>query len=183
MSRLNTLDPDDLSDQQLAIYREILVSRGGRIDGPFLAWLHSPVLADRAQKLGAFCRFGTSLPARLSELAILLTARWWRADVEWHIHAPIAAEAGVSATVIEALRAGEQPLFEQADEALLYEFTRELYEQRRVGEATYREAVALLGEQAVVELVGLLGYYALVAMTLNVFEVKAPDMKQSPFPT
>jgi len=182
MSRLNTLDPDDLSEQQLSIYREILASRGGRIDGPFLPWLHSPILADRAQKLGAFCRFGTSLPARLSELAILFTARWWRADVEWHIHAPIAAEAGVSPTVIEALRAGEQPLFEQADEALLNEFTKELYEQRRVGDATYREAVALLGEQAVVELVGLLGYYALVAMTLNVFEVKTPDMTQSPFP-
>lgn len=88
MSRLPKLDESSLTERQQGIYREILDSRGGRSDGPFVSWLRSPELADRAQKLGAFCLYETSLPARLSELAILITAQWWRASVEWQLHAP-----------------------------------------------------------------------------------------------
>lgn len=177
MSRLTELDRAELSGQQETIYQDILKSRNGRIEGPFKAWLHSPEFADRAQKLGAFCRYDTSLPSRLSELAILITARWWEAEVEWHIHAPIARQAGLSAELIAALQADERPVFQQDDEAILYDFARELFARRQVSDETYRRAVELFGEKTVVELVGVLGYYALVAMTLNVFEVEAPSDK------
>ncbi|MEZ5490182.1 MAG: carboxymuconolactone decarboxylase family protein [Gammaproteobacteria bacterium] len=175
MSRLKELDRAALSRQQEAIYQDILKSRNGRIEGPFKAWLHAPEFADRAQKLGAFCRYDTSLPPRLSELAILVTARWWQADVEWRIHEPIAREAGLSAELIASLQADRRPVFEHDDEAVVYDFARELFDLRRVSAATYKRAVEQFGEVAVVELVGVLGYYALVAMTLNVFEVEAPS--------
>jgi 4-carboxymuconolactone decarboxylase len=181
VSRLPELDPEELSDEQEAIYNAIVASRGGSIAGPFIPWLRSPKLADRAQKLGEFCRFHTSLPARLSELAILITARQWRANVEWQIHAPIARREGLSDAVIATLLAGEVPAFSRQDEEAVYQLAMELYETRRVSTACYQAAVAELGETAVVELVGILGYYALVAMTLNVFAVELPDAQAAPF--
>ena len=182
MSRLSELATDCLTDEQRAIHDDIVETRGGSIDGPFAPWLRSPGLADPAQKLGAFCRFHTRLPARLSELAILITAAHWRANVEWHIHAPIARREGVSDGVIAALQDGRQPSFQHDDEKILYELTTQLYTTRRVTDASYREAVAEFGEAGVVELVGILGYYALVAMTLNVFEVDQAGMDPLPFP-
>ena len=182
MRRLAELTFEELTAEQKSIYDDILQSRGGSIGGPFSAWLRSPVLAERAQKLGAFCRYETSLPARLSELAILITAKHWRANVEWHIHAPIAEDAGLSGVVIAALKAGEKPDFQREDEASVYDLAMELYATRRVSEATYTRVVAELGETPVVDLVGVLGYYALVAMTLNVFEVDLADMSTPPFP-
>ena len=182
MGRLTELERDQLSPDQLVIYNDIIESRGGSIDGPFKAWLHSPELADRAQRLGAFCRYHTSLCARLSELAILITARHWRATVEWQIHAPIARQEGLSDAVIEALLADQSPKFEKDDEQAVYELATELYKTRRVSETCYLSAARSLGEKGVVELIGILGYYALVAMTLNTFEVALPGQPSSPFP-
>jgi len=182
MGRLSELLPEQLSAEQREIYDGIVASRGGSIAGPFAPWLRSPALADRAQRLGEFCRFHTSLPARLSELAILITARHWRANVEWQIHAPIARQQGLSEDVISALLSGEPPTFPSSDEEAVYELALQLYETRRVSEASYRRAIAELGETAVVELIGILGYYALVAMTLNAFEVELPDPQALPFP-
>ena len=181
MDRLPRLDPDQLSVEQRKIYSEIVESREGSIAGPFEAWLRSPVLADRAQKLGEYCRYHTSLPARLSELAILITARQWRANVEWQIHAPIARNEGLSDELIAAVQSDKEPSFECADERAVYQLAQQIYKNRRVSDETYRAAVAALGESAVVELVGILGYYALVAMTLNVFEVKLTDQPHLPF--
>jgi len=180
-SRLTPLDDATMSDAQRRVLEAILAGPRGNLDGPFLAWVHSPELADHAQRLGAFCRYETALPLRLTELAILATAAWWRSQAEWQIHAPIAREAGISTAVIEALRAGREPPFEADDEALVYRLSQALYETRRVDEALYQEAVGAFGEVAVVELVGVLGYYALVAMTLNVFEVRRGD-GDLPFP-
>jgi len=181
MERLPELDTHQLSTEQRQIYDDIVASRGGSIAGPFAAWLRSPVLADRAQSLGEFCRYLTSLPARLSELAILITANQWRANVEWQIHAPIARREGLSDKVISALQAGEEPPFELADERAVYQLAQQLYETRRVSDEAYQAAVVALGESAVVELVGILGYYALVAMTLNVFKVELTDQHHLPF--
>jgi 4-carboxymuconolactone decarboxylase len=181
MGRLSALDAGALTAEQRAIYQDILKTRKGNIAGPFAPWLHSPVLADRAQKLGAFCRFESTLAPRLSELAILVTAKQWRANVEWLIHAPIAAAEGLSVAVIDALQAGRRPSFEHQDEALVYELSVELYASKRVRDSTYDKAVELLGETGVVDLVGILGYYALVAMTLNVFEVDLPENSVAPF--
>ncbi|MBB3189771.1 carboxymuconolactone decarboxylase family protein [Halomonas cerina] len=171
-SRLTPLDESRMAPEQRRVLEAILSGPRGNLDGPFLAWIHSPALADHAQRLGAFCRYGTRLETRLTELAILFTASWWQSQAEWQIHEPIAREAGVTEAVIEALRAGQEPAFARDDEALVYRLGQALYTTRRVDAPLYAEAVAAFGEPAVVELVGVLGYYALVAMTLNVFEVR-----------
>ncbi|ALM53058.1 carboxymuconolactone decarboxylase family protein [Halomonas huangheensis] len=180
-SRLTPLTPERMSADQQRVIEAILSGPRGNLDGPFLAWVHSPQLADHAQQLGAFCRYSTRLPLRLTELAILATASWWQSQAEWQIHAPIAREAGLAESLIEDLRLGREPDFESEDEALVYRLARELYDTRRVGDSLYREAVELFDEAAVVELVGVLGYYALVAMTLNVFEVRRDTDAPLPF--
>ncbi|MDH4870071.1 carboxymuconolactone decarboxylase family protein [Pseudomonas sp. BN515] len=180
-SRLTTLDEGQMSDAQRDVLKAILSGPRGNLDGPFLAWIHSPELADHAQRLGAFCRYGTRLPLRLTELAILFTASWWQSQAEWQIHEPIARQAGVSDAVIEALRQGLEPAFEQEDERLIYRLGHSLYATRRIDDALYAEAIAAFGEPAVVELVGVFGYYALVAMTLNVFQVRRGTDTPLPF--
>lgn len=171
-SRLSPLDEARMEPEQRRVLDAILGGPRGNLDGPFLAWIHSPALADHAQRLGAFCRYDTRLELRLTELAILFTAAWWQSQAEWQIHEPIAREAGVSDAVIDALREGHEPVFECDDEALVVRLGQSLYRTRRVDDTLYDEAVAAFGEPAVVELVGVFGYYALVAMTLNVFEVR-----------
>jgi 4-carboxymuconolactone decarboxylase len=120
------------------------------------------------------------LEPRLSELAILITARQWTAQFEWFAHAPMALEGGLSAEIIEALRQRRMPVFAQADEAAIYDFCTELYRESRVSDATYEATKTQLGEQGVVDLVGILGYYAMVSMTLNVFEMPLPDGVEPP---
>ncbi|MFZ6045327.1 carboxymuconolactone decarboxylase family protein [Pseudomonas sp. CR3202] len=180
-SRLTALAEEQMSDAQRTVLKAILSGPRGNLDGPFLAWIHSPELADHAQRLGAFCRYGTGLELRLTELAILFTASWWQSQAEWQIHEPIARQAGVSDAVIDALRQGVEPPFARDDERLVYRLGRTLYATRRVDEALYAEAVAAFGEPAVVELVGVFGYYALVAMTLNVFQVRRGTDAPLPF--
>lgn len=180
-SRLTSLSEECMSEAQRCVLSEILSGPRGNLDGPFLAWIHSPELANHAQRLGAFCRYGTRLELRLSELAILFTAAWWQSQAEWQIHEPIARKAGVSDAVIEALRVQQEPDFTQPDERLIYRLSKALYSTRRVDEALYAEAVSTFGEPAVVELVGILGYYALVAMTLNVFAVQRDTDAPLPF--
>ncbi|MFC6672623.1 carboxymuconolactone decarboxylase family protein [Marinobacterium aestuariivivens] len=170
-----------MSAEQQRVLDAILSGPRGNLDGPFLAWIHSPGLADHAQELGAFCRYHTQMPLRLSELAILVTAAWWQSQAEWQIHEPIARQAGLSDEVIEALRQGQAPEISKEDERLVYRIGRTLYETRRVDEALYCEAREQFGESALVELVGIFGYYALVAMTLNVFEVRRETSQPLPF--
>ena len=140
-------------------------------------------IADTAQALGAFCRYGTSLPPRLSELAILVTGAFWASGFEWAVHAPIARKAGLSDAVIEAIRQGQTPGFLHEDEAIIHAFASELHRDHKVQPATYARATAAFGEQAVVELVGILGYYTLISMTINAFEVPLPAGAPDPFPT
>ncbi|MDR6409370.1 carboxymuconolactone decarboxylase family protein [Paraburkholderia terricola] len=165
--RLPHFESSDATPEQKAVLDEILSGPRGNLNGPFLGWIHSPELAQQAQRLGAFCRYRTGLPLRLSELAILVTAARWRAQAEWTIHHPIALQAGVA----EA----------DADDALIHDFASELYDTQRVSDATYAKAVERFGHQVVINLVGLLGYYALVAMTLNVFGMRAAGQDSLPF--
>jgi len=120
-------------------------------------------------------KHGHALEPRLSELAILCTARHWTAQFEWYAHEPMARDGGLAQTVIDAVRERRRPDFAHADEAAVYDFCGELYADGRVSQATYERAVAELGQRGVVDLVGILGYYALVSMTLNVFEMPLPD--------
>jgi len=175
------LDETALSPEQQRIHDAILSGPRGVVEGPLRVWLQSPGLADKAQALGAFCRYGTSLPPRLSELAILTTGAYWQAGFEWAVHAPIAARAGVTAPVIEAIRLGRTPDFVHEDEAAVHAFTHMLHSQRRVDDATYARAVACLGVPGVVELVGILGYYTLISMTINAFKVPLPEGAADPF--
>jgi 4-carboxymuconolactone decarboxylase len=179
--RLPDFDAATASDDQKAVLHDILSGPRGNLNGPFLGWIFSPELAQNAQKLGAFCRYKTGLPLRLSELAILVTAARWRSQAEWHIHHPIALDAGLPADLADALRTGQTPAFENEDDKLIFDFATELYDTKRVGDATYNAAVARFGHTVVVNLVGLLGYYALVAMTLNTFGMRAEGQTSLPF--
>jgi 4-carboxymuconolactone decarboxylase len=160
--------------EQRRVYDAIASGPRGQVRGPLAVWLHRPRLADPAQILGRYCRYGSSLPPRLSELAILVTAKVWRAEFEWWAHKPQALAAGLASAVIDAVRSGEEPSFEKDDEALVYRFAMALNCERSVPDSLYHEAVDLLGELGVVDLTGILGYYALVSMTLKVFEIESP---------
>lgn len=175
--------PETLTPRQREVHDQITSGARGRVEGPLCVWLHSPELADRAQALGAFCRYETRLPPRLSELAILVTGSVWRAGFEWAIHAPIAERAGVSPEVIEAIRTGERPEFSAEDEAAVHGFALALHRERRVDEATYARVIAAIGPEGAVELVGILGYYTLISMTINAFAVPLPQGSTDPFPT
>jgi 4-carboxymuconolactone decarboxylase len=142
--------------------------------GPFAVWLHAPEFGQLAQALGGHCRYKTAVPPRLSEFAILCTARLWRAQYEWYAHAPIAEKAGVKPKTIADVRAGRAPKSAPKDERAVYDFVQELYKTRRVSDRTYKRALAIFGDAGMVELVGILGYYVMVAMTLNVFQMMPP---------
>ncbi len=177
MSRLKELAYDEMTDAQRRVHDDILAGPRDRVAGPMNAWFRSPELADLCQRLGAFCRYGTSLGQRLTELAILTVARTWTAQVEWCAHKPLALAAGVKPAVIDAIEARRPPEFARSDEAAVHALAAELQERRAVGAATYARALAELGEQKLVELVGVLGYYTSVAMVLNAFEVPIPDFE------
>ncbi len=181
-SRLSELRPEAMSLKQKEVLEEILRGPRQNLDGPFLAWIHSPELANQAQRLGAFCRYHSSIPLRFSELAILTTAALWQSQAEWLIHEPIALENGLSPDIVDALRVGREPHFEDEKERTVYQLTQSLYQHRRVPDALYNQARELFGEPALVELVGILGYYAMVAMTLNVFDVRLQTDRPLPFP-
>lgn len=160
-----------LSEQQRQLRDHILASRGN-LDGPFVPWLMSPELGERAQALGACCRYGTSLASQESELLILCAAARFDCLGEWQIHAPIAARAGLAAEAIAAVRERLPARFEDQRLQLLHDFARSLLDTNRVAAALYENAVATLGTRTVVDTVGVLGYYALAAFTLNAFEIE-----------
>jgi 4-carboxymuconolactone decarboxylase len=175
--RLALIEEQRMNEAQRALLQALRAGpRGQSITprGPFAAWMHAPEFGDLAQKLGAHCRYKTALPPRLSEFAILCTARLWRAQYEWFAHAPMAERAGVTLKTIQDLRAGRSPKSAPRDERAIYAFAQELYKTRRVSDRTYNRLHAILGDGAMVELVGILGYYALISMTLNVFRMMPP---------
>lgn len=181
MARIPDIDVETLDEEGRRVYDAIASGPRGRVEGPLRVWLASPKLADRAQALGAFCRYGTSLPPRLSELAILVVGAHWRAPFEWHVHAPIAAAAGLEADVIEAVRIGARPVFPDPEARTVHDFARELVERRRLSDATYAAFVERFGTRCAVELVGILGYYSLISMTIVAFEVDLPEGAACPF--
>jgi 4-carboxymuconolactone decarboxylase len=174
MIRLPPLDPETLSPRQREVYHSILCSARHSVEGPLRAWLASPELADRAQALGLKCRFGSSLAPSLSELAILTVAAYWKSEFEWHAHAPLALQAGLSAAVIDAVRIGAAPPFAHPDESIVQAFAVELLRHHAVSQPTFNAARARFGDEGVVDLIGILGYYTLIAMTIAAFEIPAP---------
>ncbi|WP_108663369.1 carboxymuconolactone decarboxylase family protein [Acuticoccus kandeliae] len=179
--RVSDLDPERLDADQQRVYDAIAAGPRATVPAPLRIWLHSPHLAEHAQSLGAFCRYGTTLPPHLSELAILVMGAHWRANYEWQVHAPIAEASGVAPEIVEAIRAGVRPKIADLKAAAVYEFSQELLSRRAVSEATMALAKRELGERGVVELVGILGYYTLISMTIVAFEVP-PIPGDVPFP-
>ena len=175
MTRLPVPAPAQMSAEQRTIHDRIASGPRGGVRGPLALWLHRPELADKAQALGRYCRYETCLPPRLSELAILTTARIWDAAYEWQAHLQPAREAGLSEEVIVALGEDEAPAFHNPDEELVYSFTRELNLTKAVSDDLYARTVAGLGPDATVDLVGVLGYYSLISMTIKAFDVSPPD--------
>jgi 4-carboxymuconolactone decarboxylase len=175
--RLAVIDEAHMNDAQRTLLEAIRSGPRGKSvtpRGPFAVWLYAPQFGHLAQALGGHCRYQTALPPRLSEFAILCTARLWKAQYEWFAHAPMAEKAGVKPKTIQALRAGREPTSAPKDERAIYAFIRELYKTNRVSDRTYKRVHAFLGDAAMVELVGILGYYVMISMTLNVFRMMPP---------
>jgi len=180
--RFKPLSAEEMSEAQRKVYQEIAGGPRGGVRGPFNALLRSPELADRAQKMGEYIRFNTSLPPRLSELAILITARYWSSQYEWHAHHPFALKGGLPAQVAADLAQGRKPAGMNDDEAAVYDFCTELHEKKAVSDATYQRALERFGERGVVDLVGVSGYYTLVSMVLNVARHPLPEGVAAPLP-
>jgi 4-carboxymuconolactone decarboxylase len=182
--RVPVLTEAELTPDQRALLDSIRSGpRGGSVNirGPFAVFLHAPTFGELTQKLGGHCRFQTGVEQRLSELAILCTAKIWRAQYEWYAHVPQAERAGVRPATIRDIHAGRLPKSAPADERAIYEFIQELYKTRRVSDRTYKRVNAILGDTATVELIGILGYYALISMILNVFRMSPPEGEPLPF--
>ncbi|MBC5766453.1 carboxymuconolactone decarboxylase family protein [Ramlibacter sp. GTP1] len=152
------------------------------LSSPFNVWNRSPELADRVQKLGEYLRFRTSLPPRLNEFAILITARRWDSQYEWFAHHRLAMAGGLDPAVAEDLRNNRVPANMKPDEQVVYDFVTEYFDHRGVSDATYKRAVTAFGERGVADLVAVTGYYMLVSMTLNVDRTPIPDGGPKPLP-
>jgi 4-carboxymuconolactone decarboxylase len=184
LPRLPAIPAERLTPAQQALIESIRSGPRGQatqIRGPFAVFLHSPDFGQLAQQLGGYCRLKTRVPPRLSEFAILVTAKLWRAQYEWYAHVPHAERAGVTPQTIMALRAGRMPKPLPKDERAVYDFIKELYRRKRVGDKTYARLQTILGDDGMVEFVGILGYYVLIAMSLNVFRMGPPQGEPLPF--
>jgi len=172
---------DKMTPQQRAVADAIISGPRQRMSGPFNAWLRSPELADRLQKVGEYVRFKTSLDKRLNEMAILMTAQYWGSQYEWFAHAPLAIKAGLDPDIVAAIGAGTKPAKMKDDEAIVWEFSTQLRRDHHVDDETYAKAVDKFGENGTMDLIAVNGYYDVVSMTLNVAHVSPPKDAQLPF--
>ncbi len=179
--RMPEMTLDQMTPAQRSIAEAIMNGPRGRMSGPFNTWLRSPALADRLQKVGEYVRFNTSLPKRVNEMAILMTAQAWGAQYEWYAHAPLAIKAGLDPAVVKAIGAGRKPDNMKDDEAIVWEFTTQLRRDHSVDDAAYAKALEKFGEQGIVDLIAVNGYYDVVSMTLNVAHVRPPAEAEMPF--
>lgn len=173
--RFKPLTYDQLSPAQKTLADHLLAGERGTLNGPFNVLLRSPEMGDRAQALGADIRFHSSLPPKLNEFAILIAGRYWNAQYEFYAHHKLAAAAGLSSAIVEALVAGTRPPSMDRDEQIIYDFSTELLNHKQVSDATFKSAAEAFGERGVVDLVGVLGYYSLVSMILNIDQYPLPE--------
>lgn len=182
MDRFTTLTESAMTPRQREVAAAIAAGARGGVKGPYNAWLHAPELAARMEQVGRSIRWGTSFPARLSELAIIVTAARWRARYEWFAHARLAAEGGLRDDIIEAIRLRRRPVGMAEDEAAVHDFARALVDEGDVPDAVFDRCKALFGERGCAELLGACGFYVAVGFTLNVARVPLPEGVSDPFP-
>ena len=181
--RLPRIPADKLTEAQQEAIAEFKLHRGVDISGPFIPLLRSPELMVRAMAMGDYLRYKTVLGAPLNEFVILITARHWSQNYEWFVHAPIALQAGVSPEVVDAIKEGRRPTGMSADQTLVYEFcTEALRTQGAVTDALYKRAVNRFGENGTIEIVGVMGYYSLLGLVLNVARTPSPPPGLPPLP-
>ena len=174
--RFKPLIESEMSEAQIKAAHDIASGQRGRLnpDGPNALLLRSPDLMSRTQRVGEYLRYNSALPLRLNEFAILITARQWNAQVEWLAHHPLALKAGLDPAVAADLAQGKHPAGMKDDEAIIYQFCKELHEAKAVSDAAFKAAVDKFGERGVIDLIGLTGYYTMLAMVLNVAQQPLP---------
>jgi len=175
MSRLETLTPETMTEEQRKVHDEIVDGPRGKMTLPMNAWLRSPAFADGAQKLGAFVRWGSSLDARHVELAILITLRYWTAQPAWYSHVQHGLKAGLEQEVIDAIAEIKRPDFKRDDDEALFNFCVALILDHEVPDETYASAIEHFGEHGVMDIIGVSGYYVITSMTLKTFRVPMQD--------
>ena len=193
MSRIPYILIENFDEDQKAFFKNLTQGKragGSGVDrfltpekgvkGPFNAWLYRAKLGDTAQRLGEMLRYEGELPPQSRELAILVVAAEWEAKYEWWAHEKIGKAVGLDEEIIASIKEGQKPLFNNSDQEVVYDFTRELIKTRNVSDSLYHRAIELLGETMVVELVMLIGYYTMISMTMNVFKVPLPKGDSTP---
>lgn len=180
MTRIPLPATEELSPEQRRVHDAIAGLRNGHIPVHYRAALYNPELSDKWQQLGELLRFRTSLPLRLSELGILVTARHHRCKYEWVMHEAVALKAGLGEDLVQAIRQGRRPQFAAAEDAAIYDYCAMLLETKFVDDATYKRALDVIGARGIVELTAMLGYYVMVAMSLNAHELPLPPGKTGP---
>jgi 4-carboxymuconolactone decarboxylase len=173
--RLKLLSPGEMSADQKQTYDESIAGKRGKPPPPMMAWLNSPEMARHATRLGGFLRFDTVFSAAITEIAILVTARHWTSHYEWFAHKRLALQGGLDPKIIDAIRDRRMPDFDDPKAKIVYDVAKSLHEGHGVAKSLYDEAVKLVGERGVVEIIGLCGYYTMVSMTLNTFEFGLPE--------
>lgn len=180
-TRFPTLSPEQMTDEQRGVVDAIQSGpRGSGLRGPFNALLRSPALCDLVQRVGAYVRFGTSLPGALNELAICMAGRKWGAQYEFYAHRRLGIDAGLNPAILDAIAAGRRPADMSNDEAIVYEFVTDLLSTGQVSDARYGAVIDRFQERGVMDLVGAVGYYSLVSMVLNVAQVPLPEGETPP---
>jgi 4-carboxymuconolactone decarboxylase len=173
--RLKLLSPGEMNEDQKQTYDEAIAGKRGAPPPPMMAWLNSPEMARHATRLGAFLRFDTVFPAKLSEIAILVTARHWNAHYEWYAHKRLALKGGLAPDIIEDILHRRTPRFDDPKGQMIYDVSKSLHEGHGLTKALYDEATKILTVRGLVEIIGLCGYYTMVSMTLNTFEFDLPE--------
>lgn len=173
--RLPTIPPDQYTPEQKKAAEDFLAARKTPVFGPFEPLMYSPEVMTLARSMGDYLRYHSGIGNTLSELVILTVARHWTQDYEWHVHAPIAAKAGIKPEIIAAIRDGRRPEGMSADETIVYDFSSQLQQDGRVSDVTWSRAEQRFGRPALVDLIGINGYYTFLAMQLNAARYKLPE--------
>ena len=178
--RMPPIPADKMTDAQKKAAAELIAGPRGKLSGPFVPLLRSPEFMSRLQKTGEYLRYESKLGPRLNEFVILTTARLWTQQYEWTAHESLALKAGVKQEIIDAVRAGCRPAGMDADQEIAYDFLMELHHNHSVSDETYARALSKFGEQGVIDLVGVTGYYTMLAMIMNVARTPLPPGEQPP---